>query len=318
MKTSLHFEAPSDLSVGTVRITGEGTMVADWVATPDNRTFSQDDLKPGIYSAEIGPAGVSPQSVVFQVQEGQANNVVLPSFSALSASGSNTSFFDHVSLRTTSTPPQSISEHLFAKAEFKVSSDRKFLSQLGLSKPEKPSQPGTVSAESRRFFIGLSEESRGRDAFDTFRSRTSMEVFPGRIEVELPTDPGRDPWAGHRVRLSVAVQRLRVERCLLPLYAGGTRITATVPPLSSADVELAILPIDAKLRSLVRALDAGTSAEAAAVRDDVIGKNDPAAQLGKGGDPWAAILGALLPIRFSDVFSPLSTEEVELFVKRAG
>lgn len=318
MKTSLHFEAPSDLSVGTVRITGEGKTVADWVATPDNRTFSQDDLKPGIYSAEIGPAGVPPQSVVFRVQEGQANNVVLPSFSALSASGSNTSFFDHESLRTTLTPPQSISEHLFAKAEFKLFPGSEFLSQLVLDKPERPSQPGTVSAESRRFSIGLSEESRGRDAFDTFRGRTNMEVFPGRIEIELPTDPGRDPWAGHRVRLSVAVQRLRVERCLLPLYAGGTRITATVPPLSPADVELTILPIDAKLRALVRALDTGTSAEAAAVRDDVIGKGDPAAQPGKGRDPWAAILGALLAIRFSDVFSPLSAETIKRFVKRAS
>lgn len=317
MKTSLHFEAPSDLSVGTVRITGEGKTVADWVATPDNRIFSQDDLAPGIYSAEIGPAGVAPQSVVFQVQEGQANNVVLPSFSALSASGSNTSFFDNESLRTTSAPPKSISEHLFTKAEFKLPSGSEFLSQLVLDKPGKLSRPGTVSAESRRFSIGLSEESRC-DAFETFHGRTNMEVFPGRIEVELPTDPGRDPWAGHRVRLSIAVQQLRVERCLLPLYAGGTRITATVPPLSPTDIELTILPVDAKLRALVRALDAGTSAEAAAVRDDVMGKGDPAALLGKGGDPWAAILGALLTIRFSDVFEPPSDETIESFVNRAS
>lgn len=318
MKTSLHFEAPSDLSVGTVRITGEGKTVADWVATPDNRIFSQDDLTPGIYSAEIGPAGVPPQSVVFQVQEGQANNVVLPSFSALSASGSNTSFFDNESLRTTSTPPKSISEHLFTNAEFKLPSGSEFLSQLDLDKPGKLSQPGTVSAESRRFSIGLSEESRGCDAFETFHGRTNMEVFPGRIEVELPTDPGRDPWVGHRVRLSIAVQQLRVERCLLPLYAGGTRITATVPPLSPTDIELTILPVDAKLRALVRALDAGTSAEAAAVRDDVMGKGDPAVMLGKGDDPWAAILGALLAIRFSDVFEPPSDETIESFVNRAS
>ena len=318
MKTSLHFEAPSDLSVGTVRITGEGKTVADWVATPDKRTFVQDDLKPGIYSAEIGPAGLPPQSVVFRVQEGQANNVVLPSFSALSASGSNTSFFDHESLRTTSTPPQSISEQLFVKAEFNGPPGSVFLSPFALGKSVKPSQPGTASADTRRFSIGLSEESRGRDAFDMFRGRTNMEVFPGRIEVELPTNPYRDPWAGHRVRLSVAVQRLRVERCLLPLYAGGTRIIATVPPLAPADVELTILPIDAKLRSLVRALDAGTSAEAAAVRDDVIGNGDPAAQSGKGGDPWAAILGALLAIRFPDVFDPLSAETIKHFVKRAS
>jgi hypothetical protein len=318
MKTSLHFEAPTDLSVGTVRITGEGKTVADWVATPDNRTFSQDDLKPGIYSAEIGPAGVPPRSVMFRVQEGQANTVVLPAFSALSASGSNTSYFDHESLRTTSVPPQSISEQLFAKAEFNVLPRSQFLSQLVLDKPEKPLQPSAVSPESRRFSIGLSEENRGRDAFDTFCGPTRMEVFPGRIEIELPTDPGRDPWVGDRVRLSVAVQRLRVERCLLPLYAGGTRITATVPPLSPADIELTILPIDAKLRALVRALDAGTSAEAAAVRDDVIGKGDPVAEPGKAGDPWAAILSALLAIRFSDVFIPLSAEAVERFVKRAS
>ncbi|MFG1260175.1 pYEATS domain-containing protein [Xanthobacter flavus] len=318
MKTSLHFEAPSDLSVGTIRITGEGKTVADWVATPDNRTFSQDDLKPGIYSAEIGPAGVPPQSVIFRVQEGQANTVVLPPFSALSASGSNTSFFDDESLRTTSTLPRSISESLSAKAGFKTIPSSEFVSQLILNEPERPSQPVAASAEGRRFSIGLSEECRGRDAFDSFRGRTNLEVFPGRIEVELPTDPGRDLWAGHRVRLSLAVQRRRVERCLLPLYAGGTRIIASVPPFSPADVELKILPIDAKLRSLVRALDAGTSAEAAAVRDDVIGKDDPVAQLGQGGDPWAAILGALLPIRFSDVFSPLSSRAIERFVNRAS
>jgi hypothetical protein len=273
---------------------------------------------PGIYSAEIGPAGVPPQSVVFQVQEGQANNVVLPSFSALSASGSNTSFFDHESLRTISAPPQSISEQLFTKAQFKLVPSSEYLSQLVLDKPQKLSESGTLSAESRRFSIGLSEESHGRDAFDTFRGRTNMEVFPGRIEIELPTYPGRDQWDGHRVRLSVAVQRLRIERCLLPLYAGGTRVTATVPPFSPADVELTILPIDPKLRALVRALDAGTPAEAAAVRDDVIGKSETAALPGKAGDPWATILGALLAIRFSDVFSSLSTEAVERLVKRAN
>src|SRR5262245_1293359 len=117
MKTSLHFEAPSDLSVGTVRITGGGRTIADWVATPDKRTFQQDDLKPGFYSAEIGPAGVSPRSVVFEVREGQANNVILPSFSALSSSGSNTSFFDTDSQQTVSDVPFSKDLGVFAKLE---------------------------------------------------------------------------------------------------------------------------------------------------------------------------------------------------------
>lgn len=318
MKTSLHFEAPSDLSVGTVRITGEGETVADWIATPDNRIFSQDDLKPGIYSAEIGPAGVPPQSVVFKVQEGQANTVVLPSFSALSASGSNTSFFDHDSLRTTSDAPASIAEQLFANAEFKLPHGGEFLSQPTFDGAETPPKPVKLSAESRRISIGLSEEQRGREAFDTFRGQTRMEVFPGRIEIKLPTDPDRDPWAGHRVRLSVAVERQRVERCLLPLYAGGTRISANAPPLSPDDIEFSILPIDARLRALIRALDAGTSAEAAAVRDNLLGKGDPMALFDRHADPWAAILTGLLATRFSEVFQPVTTAWVDLLVKRAG
>lgn len=317
MKTSLHFEAPSDLSVGTVRITGEGKTVADWVATPDNRTFEHDDLKPGIYSAEIGPAGVPPQSIVFKVQEGQANTVVLPSFSALAASGSNTSFFDADSLRTTSDAPASITEQLFAKGRYQFAPGE-LISQLAPDHSEKPAQPLKLSQESRRVSIGLSVEKRGREAFGTFRGQTRMEVSPGRIEIELPTDLGSDPWAGHRVRLSVAVERLRVERCLLPIYAGGTRISISVPPLSPADIEFSILPIDAKQRALVRALDAGTSAEAAAVRDGVLGKSDPAVLLDGGRDPWAAVLTSLLAIRFSDIFPFATVDSVELLVKRAG
>lgn len=318
MKTSLHFEAPSDLSVGTVRITGEGQTVADWIATPDNRTFRQDNLKPGIYSAEIGPAGVPPQSVVFKVQEGQANTVVLPSFSALSASGSNTSFFDHDSLRTTSEAPATIAEELFGKAELKFPHGSELMSILPVDGAEKPKKRVKLSAKSRRISIGLSEEQRDREAFDTFRGQTRMEVFPGRIEIELPADPVRDSWSGHRVRLSVAVERKRVERCLLPLYAGGTRVTATVPPLSPDDIEFSILPIDARLRALVRALDSGTSAEAAAVRDDLLGKSDSMASFESRADPWAAILSGLLAIRFSGVFTPVTTQWVELLVERAG
>src|SRR3546814_6108899 len=42
--------------------------------------------------AEIAPAGVTPQSVIFQVRPGQANNVTLPSFSALAANGPGPNF----------------------------------------------------------------------------------------------------------------------------------------------------------------------------------------------------------------------------------
>jgi hypothetical protein len=319
MKTSLHFEAPSDLSVGTVRITCEGQEIADWVATPDNRTFQQDNLKPGIYSAEIGPAGVAPQSVLFEIREGQANTVMLPTFSALSSSGSNTSYFDVGTQRAVSDIPESIKVEIITQP-LGLSPDRK--QPLGLYTganfgPEPP-RPIDVSPVRRRITIALSEEARGREAFDTFRGKSKMELLSGRLEIEIPTDPARDQWAGHRVRLSAAIENVRVERCLLPLYKGGTRITIAAPAPAPADIEFSIVPVDPKLRALVRTLDAGTSAEAKAVRDDVLGKEDPSILLAESADPWAAILVGLLAIRFPDVFHPIDTNWAEALVERAG
>jgi hypothetical protein len=318
MKTSLHFEAPSDLSVGTVRITGEGQEIADWIATPDNRTFQQDNLKPGIYSAEIGPAGVAPQSVLFEIREGRANTVMLPTFSALSSSGSNTSYFDTETQRAVSDIPESIKVETITQP-LGLSPDGK--QAFGLH-PEtnidpEPLRPIDVSPIHRRITIALSEEARGREAFDTFHGKLKMELLSGRLEIEIPTDPARDQWAGHRVRLSAAIENVRVERCLLPLYKGGTRITTAVPASAPADLEISIMPVDPKLRALVRTLDAGTSAEAVAVRDDVLGKEDPSILLAEGADPWAAILVGLLAIRFPDVFHPIDTNWADGLVERA-
>ncbi|KUZ63570.1 hypothetical protein WI36_29305 [Burkholderia ubonensis] len=319
MKTSLHFVAPSDLSVGTVRIQGGGQTIADWVATPGNRTFQGYDLKPGIYSAEIGPAGVSPQSVVFEIVEGQPNHVVLPSFSALASSGSNTSFFDADSLQTIAEVPRSISLDIletpglpaYRSDAFPESVRENILDSGGARLVD-------VSSERRRITIGLSEEQHGRESFDTFAGESRTALFSGRLEIELPTDPHRDPWAGHRVRLSAAIEQVRIERCLLPLYRGGTRIMVAAPPFAPADLELGIVPADPRLRALARALDAGTSAEVAAVRDDVVGKGDPAAQFADAADPWAAMLVGLLAIRFPEIFPPIERTWADRLAERAG
>jgi len=319
MKTSLHFEAPSDLSVGTVRITGDGRDIADWVATPDNRTFEQEDLKPGIYSVEIGPAGVAPQSVLFEIREGQANTVLLPTFSALSSSGSNTSFFDVDTQRAVSDIPDSIKVELVTQP-LGLSPDNEQSSGFQHEATAEPeiSRPIDVSTVRRRITIALSEEARGREAFDTFRGKSKMELLSGRLEIEIPTAPARAPWAGHRVRLSAAIENVRIERCLLPLYNGGTRITIAPPAFAPADLEIGIMPVDPKLRALVRALDAGTSAEAVAIRDDVLGDETPAILLAASADPWAAMLVGLLTIRFPDVFHPLETVWADSLARQAG
>lgn len=320
MKTRLYFEAPSDLSVGTVRIKGEGKTIVYWVATPDNRTHRQDDLRPGIYSAEISPAGVSPQSVIFEVREGRDNSVILPSFSALSSSGSNTSFFDTDSQQAVAELPYSMKMNALEEPDLPPHQSEDLAGIIAAEniRDSKRLQQINISEERRRISIGLSEKKGYRRTFDPFLGPSRMELLSGRLEIEIPTDLSRDYWAGYRVRLSAAIEQVRIERCLLPLYRGGTRITVGVPSFAPSDLELGIMPIDPKLRALVRALDAGTSAEAAAVRDHVLGKDDPTVLLGDQSDPWAAILAGLLAIRFPEIFQPIDPEWADKLVKRAG
>ncbi|MCK1564299.1 hypothetical protein IVB08_10045 [Bradyrhizobium sp. 173] len=321
MKTRLHFEAPNDLSIGTVRITGEGKTIADWVATPDKRTFIHDDVKPGIYAAEIGPAGLSPQSVVFEVREGQQNTVVLPTFSVLSASGSNTAFYDSDTYQTRTYPPTplkpaELSEALgsFSEGKANTGANRPFE-----SKPTEGLEQIQVSTETRLISIGISEEKRDQESYDVFRGSSQVDFNAGRLEITLAFEPSRDLWSDRRVRWSAAIEKLRIEHCWLPLYQGGTRITIVPSPLGPLDVDFTILPVDPKLRALVRALDAGTLDEATAVRDELFPKNGLSSLLfGRSSDPWTAILSALLTIRFPGVFKPLEKDWVDELVQHAG
>lgn len=292
MKTTLNFEAPRDLSVGTIRIQNNEQSIADWIATPDNRTFSIQGVSPGIYWADVTPAGLAPQSVFFNVEEGKTNTVTLPSFSALLSSGSNTSFFNSDKQQTeTTVPPWFTTDAAPSPSNAErgafVSEAIKTLSV-------------EVSPDKRRISLGLSEEQRGRETFNTFLGESKIDMFPGRLELQIPDDPERDHRLGHRVRLTAAIEKVRIERCLLPLYQGGTQIMVAASPFAPDDLELSITPVDPRLRALVRALDAGTSAEAQAVRDDIIHKQDFSTLL---KDPWAAMLVGLLSIRFSELFS---------------
>jgi hypothetical protein len=314
MKTTLHFEGPSDLSVGTIRIHGEGESVADWVATPGNLTFQTENIKPGLYATDIGPAGVAPQSVIFEVREGEDNKVILPPFSTLSASGSNTSYFDTRSLQTFGRLPADLKRDL---PERSVSTAEGAARSTGKETPQpEGGMPLQLSKRISRISIGLSEETRDPDSFDAFRSPARMELRGDRVELDIPEDPQRDPWAARRVRLSTAIEQVRIEHCLLPLYRGGTRITVNTPPFAPSDVEFNILPVDPHPRALLRALDAGTTAEAEAVRKHVVDKEleiNPSA----AADPWVAMLLGLLSVRFPQIFSPIDRRWAASLVKHA-
>jgi hypothetical protein len=311
MKTTLHVEAPSDLSVGTIRIAGEAEEMSDWISTPSNRSFSAEDVKPGIYSAEIAPAGVAPRSVIFEVRDGEANEVQLPPFSSLVSSGSNVNFFDAASRQTVFGVPDSLNLDLLNHPVFPNGVDFPSLEVQRVVDLDR-STPVRLSSEKRRIAIGLSEEDRGRDNFHRFQGQARMEVYSGRIEIAILDNTERAVTTGHRVRLTTAIEGERIERCLLPLYRGGTRILVSAPPFAPADLELSITPVDTSLRAIFRALDAGTYDEVTAVRDDVVQR------LGDDVDPWTSILTGLLAIRYPAVFPPIDPRWAESLVQRAG
>lgn len=321
MTTRLSFEAPADLSVGNVSISGESGTIHSWTATPDARGFSAD-VSPGFYSAEIAPAGAAPQSVVFEVKAGRDNAISMPSFSSLLANSGNTTFLGM------SDPTPAI-EALFGGAHSVVAAtdassgglDERPTEVKGpaiLSAPaEATSRPRALShssGRSKRITIGLSrEQNLGRENYRPLVADVRVEMTENRLA--LSVTGVEDALAG-RVRLTTAIEGVRTERLFLPLYGGGTQVVVVPSPLSASDVQLEVLPSDPRLRALGRALMAGSEAEANAALALTRTKRGGSRKRFRA-DPWEAMLSALLLIRFPAVKSKLTPRRVGELVELA-
>ena len=163
-----------------------------------------------------------------------------------------------------------------------------------------------AAARGQRLSIGLSKEGESKsESFRAFVGRASMVLSEARLELVVAGPDGWSPLSGERVRLSVAIENVRVERLLLPMYRSGVQISITPSHLSANDVELEVLPNDPSLRALVRSLIAGTSEDAKAVRS-LVRTADELLSADTIVDPWEAILSVLLSIRFPDDMPPLT------------
>ncbi len=308
MKTSMKFEGPADLSVGNIRISDAKGVVHEWMATSQRRDFSPSSIAPGYYLAEIEPAGVSPRSVVFQVQPGQANAISVPDFSFLATTGSGTTFIGVEN------------RELAMKSLFGFRAD----AQIGPVHDEVGSVPDPVGSEPstsnspenqrapsldiRRLSIGLSmERPQHRESWAEFPNEVAADVNADSVALKVAPPSDWTPQSGRRARLTLALEGVRIERLLLPLYRDGTAIRVTASPLSSSDIALEVTPLDPAIRALWRALDAGTRVHAAAVRDQILRVKgpEPIAAL-DAADPWEAMLAGLLFLRFPEEFGLLS------------
>ena len=296
MNTRLTFEAPADFSVGRVAVQNEHGPVKEWIATPGNKTLELDDAPPGIYTAEIEPVGLRARSFVFEVAPDTNNKVTAPLFTALIAGG-NTVAFSGVS-----DPRAAMASLQRARKEAPPSSRSE---QSG--RTEALVFPMKTESSSKILSIGLSyDESMTRIGgwrpFTASEPSLWLEENGLNVLIDLPQElTAKYP----RLRLSLSLEGVRVERFMVPLFRGGTQVMFRPSPLTTADVAIQVMPIDAERRALIRALQAGAGEETRAVFLDVLGGGAIDRFVGgEDTDPWAAIVAALLTIRFPDVFGP--------------
>lgn len=326
MKTRLDFDGPEDLSIGRIRITGSAGVLRDWIATPGESVLKAEDIEPGFYMAEISPAGVQPQSVVFEVRDGEDNAIKLPDFSALMANGAAMTFLG------------AIDKVAAARSLFGVSSERSF--NKGISPPDLGAENagfGTIvmrsdghgppteahhesaPAKGRLLTVALAmERPDRRESWTAFTGSCNARISPEMLQLTIDAPKEEGVLSGQRVRLTVAVQDLRVERLLLPIYAGGTVITITPSAQSANDVGLEVTPRDPSIRAIWRVVDSGTPEHAEAVRDQILGPQgtSPFAAI-ESSDPWTAVLVGLLHLRYPEQLGPLDHSWTAALVERA-
>lgn len=307
--TRLMFEAPRDLSIGRVRISGVDGLVKDWLATPDQRRQILDEVKPGFYTAEISPIGMRPQSVVFQVGPGAENQVSVPAFSWLQANAGNVTFLD-IDDRVRAieglfpSPPDK-TKH---KPPHRAAKSRETTPSSSWSSPLPRVRSDFLSSApsggDRRLSVGLSIEGEEKSQpFTPFAGGALLDLADGRLQLTVgaglvePTEP-------RRVRLSVAIERNRTQFLYLPIYRGGVVVTLKPSPLSPLDVDVEVTPRNPSKRALVRILLGGTAEDAAAVCS--VPTHLPAIETAMVQDPFEALLLALLSARFPGTLPPPS------------
>lgn len=294
MTTRLIFEAPADLSVGHVTVErADGGWTKAWVATPNHKGFDLESVTPGIYTAEVAPAGLRPRSYVFEVKPGVANTVTMPLYSVLAAGGNAVAFagvddmqaaVDSLQkspsgLESLETGVEAVRTEIWALAS-DVAPAR--ILSIGLAQDEDVDQIG-----------GWTPYAEGEP---------TVELEGGGLNVLIQCTAEalvRHP----RLRLSAALEGVRTERMMVPVFRGGTRVAFRASPLVTADIAIEVTPLDPERRALLRALQAGVDAEAKAVFNDVL-KGGSIARFvdGPEEDPWAAMVATLLTIRFPDLF----------------
>ncbi|WP_372784650.1 pYEATS domain-containing protein [Phenylobacterium sp.] len=302
--------APPDIAAANLRLIHPDGRIENLFATPTQNNFViQGD--PGGYTAIIEPLGQGPVSFGFDAPGGQTVEIQTPRLSELRAGDLRTTGFSPSAAeapvgRTVAAPAGPSSATLGA-----LSSTSQHDDLAGLLRESSKARPIT---------IGLSQDTRPRTAggWRPYRGPApDVLVADGAVEVMLqPTQILPAPDKGARLRMSVAIAEARVERFLVPLFAGGVRIVFSASALTTVDVTMRVIPIESGRRALCQALAVGYADEARDIVGGFFG-DVSRAPLDSRNDPWTAIVTALLAVRFPELSIP-TTDSWCAFAKESA
>lgn len=284
MTSTLSIVAPSDMSIGRIRILGQEAQIGEWLATPTSTTC-QFDVTAGMYTATVEPLGQLARSFTFSVHDGEANHVRLPTLRELAVTGDEflNDIIDAAQLST-----------------------------------EVPSGAAETSASSRWLSIAISHDTLpGRvGGWRPYRSHPepAITIAGGLAEVLIHRPVGGLSRQHGRLRLEYAVSGLRNERLMVPLFNGGTKVILRSTP--SSDVTALVFPAEMSRRALIQALYAGSVAEAQQITTEQLQQGSELSMeaISPDTDPWLETAIALLALRFPELERSTPRSKVDQLV----
>lgn len=281
--STFSFKAPGDLSVGRVTLLQGDEVVSQWITTPGAREM-QVDARPGVYTANIEPIGLPPQSFAFEIGPQSPMAVESPDLAELAAGWT--------------------SKASSVRVETPQRKDRIGESLVSAWTPSASSE-GSSADQSKVISIGLSQQDAGggRSGWRPYVGEGVIVELQGDSLAVIIAPPPAVISATPRLRLSIALERSRVQRLMVPLFRDGVRVEIRPSSLTTSDFAVRVIPSNLERRALFQALQAGSYEEAQAVQKDLVPSKDIGGYFNVlDQDPWTAIVAALLTLRFPDLF----------------
>jgi hypothetical protein len=167
-------------------------------------------------------------------------------------------------------------------------------------------QPFKQESASAAYSLGLSYDSRplqygGWRPFVDAGQVTKHYTDAGDLELEIKRDDEPLPLDGRaRLRLSFAVEHTRVQRILVPLFAGGVKFSVKQAETEICGSRLAITPSRSETHALMQALASSSMETAKTIWEGIGAGPRYLARYAKADvptDPWVSIAVGLLMIR---------------------